>query len=115
MTKVTRISLGYLAPLALYQTEKPYLSRLPALPGFARTNIVARNQPIQIHDVSGNEDLFTLDSSGFAFSHFSEPLGEWTDSSLCAKYIPKLRQWLKAQLDCADVYIYAYSVSVTPK
>jgi hypothetical protein len=104
-------SFTYLAPLSIYKYEKPYLSRLPSLPGFARSNIKGKPQAVQIFEVSGHEHVFNLDSSGFEFTHFSEPLQDWTDSTLCTTYIPKMTIWLKDYLGCAEVHIYAYSVS----
>ena len=108
---VTSTSFNYLAPLAIYRSEKPYLSRLPSLPGLIRTNIVGRSHTVHIHEVSGNEQLFTLDQSGFEFTQFPAPIQDWTDSNVCETYIPKLADWLRGYLNCARVYIYAYNVS----
>lgn len=108
---VTPASFSYLAPLAIYRSEKPYLSRLPSLSGLVRTNIVGRSQTVQIHEVSGNEQLFTLDQSGFEFAQCPASIRDWTDSAVCEAYIPKLADWLRDYLDCARVYIYAYNVS----
>jgi hypothetical protein len=104
---------NYLAPLKKYHVEKPYLSRLPFLPGFARTNIVGQSRSIPFHEVSGNEDLFTLDMSGFEFAHFPILLDEWTDAAIQATYIPALKRWLKRQLNCSETHVYAYNVSPT--
>src|SRR5882762_6104483 len=90
MRTVAPTVFNYLAPLELYRTEKPYLSRLPFLPGFARTNIVGRSRPAQIHEVSRNEALFTLDESGFEFAKCSISSDGWTDATICATYIPNL-------------------------
>jgi hypothetical protein len=111
MKSVKPDGFNYLAPLAIYQSEKPYLSRLPSLPGFARTNILGQRQPTQVFDVSGNEHLFTLDGSGFEFVKFPNPLEDWTDSVVCETYIPSLACWLKTYLNCSEVVIYAYNVS----
>jgi len=108
---VTPASFHYLAPLAIYRSEKPYLSRLPSLSGLVRTNIVGRSQTVEIHEVSGNEYLFTLDQSGFEFAQFPAPIQDWTDSTVRGAYIPKLADWLRDYLTCTRVYIYAYNVS----
>jgi hypothetical protein len=102
---------GYLAPLTRYETEKPYLSRLPALPEFTRSNIMGQNRPVPIHEVSGHEYLFKLDESGFEFVNIPGSFGQWSDSSICGTYMPVIRSWLKDHIGCEDVYIYAYSVS----
>jgi hypothetical protein len=111
MEKVYPASFGYLTPLNLYEIEKPYLSRLPALPGFDRTNIVGQNQPVPIHEVSGHENLFKLDECGFEFVNIPGELKQWSESSICVDYMPILKRWLKDHIGCEDVYIYAYSVS----
>jgi hypothetical protein len=104
-------SFGYLAPSSLYEREKPYLSRLPALPGFLRTNIVGKSYKVFAHDISGHEDLFKLDECGFEYIKCPDSVGEWSDSSISAAYIPSLGLWLKDLLNCEEVYTYAYSVS----
>lgn len=103
----------YLAPLRRYLVEKPYLSRLPFLPGFARTNIVAENRGISVHEVSGSESTFALDTSGFEFAGFpvSQP-EEWTDAFIQESYIPAMRKWLKRHLHSAEIHVYAYNVSL---
>jgi hypothetical protein len=103
--------LNYLAPLRIYQSEKPYLSRLPAQSSLARTNILGRSYAARVFEISGQEHSFTLDEAGFEFTHFAETIPEWTDSIICSTYIPKLSAWLKHYLSCNDVCIYAYSVS----
>jgi len=104
-------SFCYLAPLALYHYEKPYLSRLPCLNGLKRTNIASQNYPVTVFDVSGHEELFTLSESGFQFSKFPVQINSWTDSSVCSTYMPMLSKWLKQQLNCQRVFLYAYNVS----
>jgi hypothetical protein len=81
------------------------------LSGLVRTNIVGRSHTVQIHEVSGNEQLFTLDQSGFEFTQFPVRIQDWTDSTVREAYIPKLADWLREYLKCARVYIYAYNVS----
>ncbi|KAF2092917.1 hypothetical protein NA57DRAFT_49296 [Rhizodiscina lignyota] len=103
-------SFEYLAPFAESRSEKPYLSRLPSLPGFRRTNISGCDQPTQVYEVSGNEHLFALDTSGFAFVKFSNPILDFADSTVCERYVPCLASWLKSYLNCLDVHVYAYNV-----
>lgn len=103
---------NYLAPLKKYLVEKPYLSRLPFLPGFARTNIVAENRSVPVHEVSGCEGTFALDTSGFEFADFPilQP-EEWADVFIQESYIPAMKRWLKRQLQSAEIHVYAYNVS----
>lgn len=111
MKAINPASFNYLSPLLVYCSEKPYLSRLPCLPGFARTNIVGSSKPILVHDVSGSEHLFTLDTSGFEFVKCPKRIQNWTDSIVREKYIPAVADWLRRHLNCSEVYIYAYNVS----
>jgi hypothetical protein len=111
LTGVAPESFSYLAPLELYRYEKPYLSRLPCLNGLKRTNIASQNYPVTVFDVSGHEELFTLSESGFQFSKFPVQINSWTDSSVCSTYMPMLSEWLKQQLNCERVFLYAYNVS----
>jgi len=108
--KVVTSKLNYLAPLDIYRLEKPYLSRLPAQTELRRTNILAQTYNIEIFDVSGNEQLFTLDQSGFEFVKFPSTIRDWTDQIVRESYIPNLKAWLEASFDCSKVHIYAYNV-----
>jgi hypothetical protein len=111
LPSVTPKSFPHLAPLKLYHSEKPYLSRLPYMPELKRTNIITENHPITIFDVSGNESFFKLDESGFEFAKSPIRMQQWNDSSVCSEYIPRLKEWLKQHLNCSGVFIYAYNVS----
>jgi len=98
----------YLAPLELYRTEKLYRYQMPCMDGFKATNLVTRVQSVTIFEVSGNEHIFTLAQSGFEFAKCPIPMEVWTESSVCANYIPRLVGWLKQHLHCDRVYAYCY-------
>ncbi|MCJ1310480.1 hypothetical protein MMC25_004144 [Agyrium rufum] len=102
-------SFNYLAPLKLYQTQKPYLSRLPYAEDLKRSNIVAKSYPVNIYNIRGNEDLFSLDDSGFEFRSIPFQLNHWSDAGLQKEYIPFLTQWLKKHFQTERVLIYAYN------
>ncbi|KAG9234139.1 hypothetical protein BJ875DRAFT_401632 [Amylocarpus encephaloides] len=99
----------FLVPLDLYPTEKPFLSRLPFGTSLPRTNIVTEGHAIKVFDVSGHESFFTLEKSGFQFTKSPIRMQQWTDSSVCSEYIPKLEEWLIQHLNCPNVFIYAYN------
>ncbi|KAK3365572.1 hypothetical protein B0T24DRAFT_710674 [Lasiosphaeria ovina] len=110
-------SFNYLAPLSLYQREKPYKCQLPG-PCFGKdarmNNLVSQNYPTVISNVAGHEDLFTLDQSGFEFARCPLASGvgvdsQWSDDSVVNGYLPDLAQWLKTRLGCHDVFCYAYN------
>jgi hypothetical protein len=108
--RVVNAKLNYLAPLAKYGVEKPYLSRLPALSKFPRTNIIGQDYDVAIRDVSGNENFFTLDDAGFEFAKMPSRIQSWTDDVVREQYIPALTEWLKSYFHCITVHIYAYNV-----
>jgi hypothetical protein len=111
LDSVTPDAFSFLVLLDLYHTEKPYLSRLPCGTDLERTNIVTEIHAINVFDVSGNESFFTLEESGFQFAKSPIRMQQWTDSSVCSEYIPKLEEWLIQHLNCSSVFIYAYNVS----
>ncbi|PVH78154.1 hypothetical protein DL98DRAFT_422606 [Cadophora sp. DSE1049] len=104
--------ISFLAPLHVYHTEKPYLSRLPSGTSLPRTNLVTSNQQLDIFEVSGHESSFTLAESGFEYAKSSVQVHLWNDTSVCLEYIPQMEQWLKKYLDCARVLIYAYNMQL---
>lgn len=111
LSSVTPASFHYLAPLPLYNFEKPYLSRLPCTTDLKRTNIAATRHEIPIYEISGHENSFNLDGSGFEFVKSPISTQEWTTSSVRSEYLPALRDWLRKHLQCTDVIVYAYNVS----
>jgi hypothetical protein len=106
-------SFHYLSPLKLYSHQKPYLSRLPFLKGLKRTNIVGQSYPMTIFDVSGHEDSFTLEKSGFQFLPLQFHASTWTDQSVQSEYIPMLSKWLKGHFACDEVFVYAFNVHLS--
>jgi len=111
LRSITTHEFGFLKSLDLYRTEKAYLSRLPGGTDLARTNIFTENHSVRVFDVSSHEDLFTLAQSGFKFAKCEVSMEQWTDSSVCLDYIPRLEKWLVQHLKCSRVFSYAYSVS----
>lgn len=108
---IKSVLFHYLAPLERYRTEKLYRYQMPCMDGFKTTNLVTRLQSVTIFEVSGNEHIFTLAQSGFEFAKSPIPMEAWTESSVCADYIPRLIGWLKKHLHCERVYAYCYRVS----
>lgn len=103
-------SFNYLAPIPLYRSEKPYLSRLPFCEGLKRTNIVGQSYSVEIFNVAGREEHFLLETSGFQFLRFPIPATSWTQDYVRSDYIPLLSRWLKGHFNCDEVLIYAYNV-----
>ncbi len=104
--------LNYLAPLDIYHLEKPYHSRLPFINELKRSNMIVESHPAKMFDISGHEDLFSLEESGFEFTKAPVAMDSWTDSTVCSDYLPKLAKWLQEHLNCWKVFVYAYNVSL---
>lgn len=115
LRKVIPKEFNYLAPLDLYDSEKPYHSRLPFLNGLKRTNIVAQSyDSVVIHDINGMEEFFRLDCSGFQFQRIPpDKLSDLTNESVQQEYLPFLESWLKNQYSCTKILIYTYNVSIS--
>jgi hypothetical protein len=103
-------SFTYLAPLELYEIEKPFFSQLPCGTQLPRTNLVERSYPVEIRDICGKESLFKLDEAGFQFMQFPSKISDWTDENVQSEYLPDLSAWLKEYFGCEKVFIYNYNV-----
>ncbi|KAK0620666.1 hypothetical protein B0T14DRAFT_235706 [Immersiella caudata] len=105
-------SFNYLAPLDLYEDEKPYKCQLPG-PCFGESkmnNLFSKNYPdVVISNVSGYESLFSLDQSGFEFAKCPVDVQGWSDETVLSTYLPALVKWLKLRLGCQEVFCYAYN------
>jgi hypothetical protein len=102
----------HLAPLELYQRQKPYKCQLPkeCFPGFKMHNLASKSYRVSIADISGHEDLFSLAVSGFEFAKCPITAQSWSDHYVSSVYLPRLIEWLKQRLSCRDVFCYAYNV-----
>jgi hypothetical protein len=110
LPKVQGATITYLAPLELYKTQKPYFSQLPCGTALARTNLVESDHPVEVRDISGKEDMFELDETGFQFMHLPTNISDWTDESVQSEYLPDISAWLKEHFKCKNVFIYNYNV-----
>lgn len=105
--------LNYLAPDPLYDAVKPYHTRLPFMGTIQRSNIVAQGYShMRVFDVSGHEDKFMLETTGFQYVPMVHGINDWTDSLVRDKYLPEMRTWLRDFFQCQEVFIYTYNVSV---
>ncbi|KAK4176800.1 hypothetical protein QBC36DRAFT_328522 [Triangularia setosa] len=104
-------TFSHLAPVPLYQHEKPYKCQLPEnlFKEYKMHNLVAMNHTVAINDISGHEDFFSLAVSGFEFARCPVDVGEWSDKRVSDIYLPRLVEWLKERLGCRDVFCYAYN------
>lgn len=112
LSTVTPKTFNYLASDCLYQTEKPYHSRLPFLEGLPRTNVVGQSfDSLRIHDVTGVEEHFVVAVSGFEFCHIPQTIHTWNAHTVRDQYLPSMEAWLREKFNSKRVYIYTYNVS----
>lgn len=109
-TQIQTVTMSYLAPLELYNTQKPYFSQLPFIPQLPQTNVAQQDYSVEIRDVNGIEHLFKLDEAGFEFMKFPTRVSDWTDEIVRSEYLPEISAWLKQYFNCEKVFIYNYNV-----
>ncbi|WPH04500.1 Hypothetical protein R9X50_00739100 [Acrodontium crateriforme] len=64
-----------------------------------------------VHDISGEEDKYTLDSHGFQiYNHESEEKDFVDDEQIKAKYYPETEQLLKDATGAARVFIFDHTI-----
>ncbi|KAF2493082.1 hypothetical protein BU16DRAFT_97500 [Lophium mytilinum] len=111
----TLACLYHLAPLPVYQHEKPFVSRLPysdPTRDLVTTNIATRAYDnISICDVSGVEDAFRIEECGFQYVRSTVPsdIGTWDEKGVRDVYLPHMEAWLKDRFQCRMVRIYTYN------
>ncbi|KAK3990432.1 hypothetical protein QBC44DRAFT_239156 [Cladorrhinum sp. PSN332] len=112
---VTPPQFNYLSDDPLYATAKPFHTRLPFLGQIRRTNIVAQAySDVRIHDLSGCEDEFDLDTSAFAYLRIQVPAAissvrEWNNDVARRQYLPLMESWAKEYFKASRVHIYTYT------
>ncbi|KAK5662534.1 hypothetical protein OQA88_8446 [Cercophora sp. LCS_1] len=101
---------NYLSPLARYHFERPYRLQLP--PGLVPmniTNVVAKSYPVHVYDLSGHEQEFALDQSGFQFFKCPVAVGEWNDKAVTETYLPALLDWVVPLLGGGSGLVYSFN------
>ncbi|KAF7589001.1 hypothetical protein BBP40_004932 [Aspergillus hancockii] len=67
--------------------------------------------PVMIHDVSGHELDYTLDSHGFQFHHHSSKEKDFlVDDKIKRKYYPEVEQLLKDVTGASRTYIFDHTI-----
>ncbi|KFX93211.1 hypothetical protein O988_06933 [Pseudogymnoascus sp. VKM F-3808] len=68
-------------------------------------------QSVVIHDVSGDEDKYTLDSHGFQFTKHASKEKEFLDEEkIKAEYYPEVEQLLKDVTGATRVFIFDHTI-----
>ncbi|KAK2612059.1 hypothetical protein QQS21_001908 [Conoideocrella luteorostrata] len=72
--------------------------------------------PATIHDVSGHELEYSLDSHGFQFYHHESKLKDFLDNErIRAEYYPETEQLLKDVTGASRVFVYGHTIRRSPK
>ncbi|KAF4628249.1 hypothetical protein G7Y89_g9906 [Cudoniella acicularis] len=72
-------------------------------------------QNVIIHDISGDEDKYTLDSHGFQFvKHESKEKDFLDDEKIKAEYYPEVEQLLKDTTGATRVFIFDHTIRRAP-
>lgn len=112
LSAVVPTQLNYLSEDSLYRTTKPFHTRLPFMGKIRRSNVVAQGYSnVNIHDICGHEDKFTLEKSGFQYVHAPVDIADWTNESAHDEYLPAMELWLKDFFKVEKVHIFTYTVS----
>ncbi|KAK5654036.1 hypothetical protein OQA88_7714 [Cercophora sp. LCS_1] len=108
-------SINYTAPLALYESEKPFYSNVPA-PDGRQSNQVAWTYPdILFQDIRDRLTEFDLDVTGFEIFQFGDGIGDETrgfeaDAEIERHAYPVIERVLKARFGDVDVVIFDHTV-----
>lgn len=105
-------TLRQIAPLALWETEKPFCLTLPLPLGQPTSNVIAESRSdIHFCDVRGREQEFSLDRHGFAFA-IVPPISVEIDDTKAVEedYVREIEEFLKAKMGADMVYIFDYTV-----
>ncbi|KAK0725843.1 hypothetical protein B0H67DRAFT_141912 [Lasiosphaeris hirsuta] len=109
---VTPREFNYLRPLRRYERERPYRLQLPpGLTPIPNTNVLTKSYhpAVHINDMSGHEDKFKLDVSGFQFFKCPVSVGEWNDQAIMDGYLPALQDWAVRLLGGDSGLVYSYN------
>ncbi|KAJ4307678.1 hypothetical protein N0V84_012562 [Fusarium piperis] len=102
--------LNYLAEDPVYETNKPYHTRLPFMSEIRRSNLYAQGYAgVKIYDLGGHQDNFTLDKSGFQYVKAPVGITKWTNESAVDQYLPAMETWLKQFFHSPRVEIITYT------
>ncbi|KAK0642131.1 hypothetical protein B0T16DRAFT_225296 [Cercophora newfieldiana] len=108
---VVPTQFNYLRPRRRYQYERPYRLQLPAdLVPLPATNVQGKSyHPVRIYDISGHQDKFRLDVSGFQYVKCPIPVGEWDEQAITETYLPALLDWVVPLLGGDSGLVYSFN------
>ncbi|KAH8649068.1 hypothetical protein BX600DRAFT_474476 [Xylariales sp. PMI_506] len=100
---MVRGTFDYLKKLDLYATEKPYEILVPMSlfpdANIPKTNLAFETVEVEIKDVRGREDHYSLDNNGFAFTKHDAPTIDFSDrEAIEQEHISGVQQLLRRQI-----------------
>lgn len=105
--------LLYLAPLSLYEEEKPYKIEGHLPPGLSRSNIEGRKTPVVIQNMRDKPpSFFSLSTTGFEVQIFPTKQDLYSDDGV-SRHIEEIGKYLEEKLSADKVHCFAYTVSTT--
>ena len=109
--------LGFLKPLDLYKTEKPYwlfIGKPEKAPDVDLTNVVIETiSGIPVCDVRNHESSYTLDENGFQFITHNQTFDSFHNEQLIRnEFFPQVEKVIKNCMPYAErIHIYDWRVS----
>ncbi|KAH0564994.1 hypothetical protein GP486_001609 [Trichoglossum hirsutum] len=108
--------IGYLDPLPLYRTEKPFMCTIPMwyVPNARQTNFSSTLHTCEIKDIRGAEFEFQLDVHGFQIEHYSTEMSAIDfdkENVIREKYYEECKRFLCNRFGAEKVFIFDYMVS----
>jgi len=101
-------TLNYYAPIG---TEPPYRYARGAPEGVPITNIGTEPRPAVVHDVRGQEDTVSLDTTGFQFvKHVSAEKDFVDDEKIRNVYYKEVEELLKKHTGAKRVYVFDHTI-----
>ena len=112
MTGLLRTYLQYTVLLPNFDNIKPYVTRVPPFdPNVPQMTFTGVTCPVNIADIRGREDGFTLDKDGFQFvadAFQGSRTVENTQTSIRA-YMATLTEWLREHLRAKRVVVFDFA------
>lgn len=118
-TQAITTSLKFLQWQKLYEEEKPFqiFINIPEDAEDQRnTNLVFQNVSLNIHDVRGHFEDFSLDTNGFMYREHTTKTSSFQDRKAVGdNYLPEIEALLKREIDGADhIFFFDWRVCYLP-
>lgn len=112
-----RASIFYIQTNTLYNIEKPYFLNIPVdpewYPTVKQTNVAYTRKSVDITDIRGHGDVFSLDIQGFALANLQTNLSysDFTSSdTIVNRYYKEVQEFLKTFTGAAEVLPFDFQV-----